>query len=84
MSAFDFPSNTKFLNGDGSTAAEWIYWFNRVNSIAQSLQQAGPTADRPTTQVWVGRQFYDTTLNKPVWVSSVRPIVWRDAAGVIS
>jgi hypothetical protein len=83
VSNWDYPSNSTLADSDGDVTTPWQYWFSRINSVAQTLQQSGPTADRPTAQVWVGRQYYDTTLNKPVYVSSVRPIVWRDAAGTI-
>lgn len=29
----------------------------------------------------VGDWYYDTTLNKPIWVNSISPVVWKDAAG---
>ena len=81
---FDLPSNSPVVSLiDGVASNAWQYWFSRVNAIIVTNQQSGPTADRPTSQVWIGRQFYDTTLNKPVFVSAVNPIVWRDAAGAI-
>lgn len=59
-------------------------WFTQVYTICFAIQESGVTADRPTKSVWLGRRYYDTTLNKPVYVSSANPIVWRDASGVIS
>lgn len=53
--------------------------------------QAGATADRPT-RGFVGDDYFDTDLNKPIWVSAAdaadgNPVggtitEWRDAAGV--
>lgn len=80
---FDYPSNTPVVETSGNATAPWQAWFSRVHSIIVTGQQSGTTANRPTTQVWIGRQYYDTTLNKPVYVSSVKPIVWRDAMGNI-
>jgi hypothetical protein len=82
--AFDYPSNTPVVDPtDGTATNPWQMFFSRVSSIVSVAQQSGPTTARPTSQVWIGRQFYDTTLHKPVYVSAVKPIVWRDAAGTI-
>jgi hypothetical protein len=82
--SFDYPSNTPIVDPKNGVATNpWQMWFSRVNSIIATGQQSGTTAQRPTTQVWIGRQFYDTTLNKPVYVSAVNPVVWRDAASTI-
>ena len=81
---FDYPSNTPVVDpGTGAASTPWQAWFSRIHSIVVTGQQSGTTANRPTIQLWVGRQYYDTTLNKPVYVSAVKPVVWRDAAGTI-
>lgn len=79
--SFEIPSNDRLAEQDGKVSRTWGQWLSRVHDIAISLQQAGPTADRPTKVLWIGRRYYDQTLNKPVWVSSVKPTVWRDATG---
>ena len=58
-------------------------WFTQVYVLCFSIQESGTTANRPTKNVWLGRRYYDTTLNKPVYVSAVNPIVFRDATGVV-
>lgn len=58
-------------------------WFTQVYIICFSVQESGATAQRPTKNLWLGRRYYDTTLNKPVYLSAVSPNVWRDAAGTI-
>ncbi|QIM51624.1 hypothetical protein [Hydrogenophaga crocea] len=83
--SFDFPSNDPVLDSEGRAFRTYLQWFNWLHLTAQAIRQSGPTAERPTNLLWVGRPFYDTTLNKPVYVSQVRPtIVWRDAAGVVA
>lgn len=67
---------------DGHSTRVWAQWFTRVHQAVQSMYQSGPTTERPTSLLWIGRSYYDTTLKKPVYVSSVKPTVWRDAAGV--
>lgn len=47
-------------------------WFMQVYTLAFSIQESGTTAERPTKNLWVGRRFYDTTLNAPVyWGGSI-------------
>ena len=58
-------------------------WFTQVYTICFAIQESGTTAQRPLKNVWVGRRYYDKSLNKPVYVSAVNPIVWRDSAAVI-
>jgi len=43
----------------------------------------GPTttANRQVNGAQVGDQHFDTTLNKPIWLKSIDPHVWIDAAG---
>jgi len=80
--SFEYPSNTPVVHTDsGKATDEWQIAFSRWHTIISTAQQSGVTADRPTTQVWIGRFYYDTTLGKPVWLHSVRPNVWHDASG---
>ena len=58
-------------------------WFTQVYIICFSIQESGTTAQRPVKNVWLGRRYYDVTLNKPIYVSAAKPIVWRDATAVI-
>lgn len=81
---FDFPSNDPLTDDRGFAFRTWAQWLNYVHMTITAVRQSGATADRPTTLLWIGRQFYDTTLNKPVYVAAVRPTVWRDASGAIA
>jgi hypothetical protein len=63
-------------------AASWMNFFNQVFRICSSVTESGTTANRPTVNLWVGRTYYDTTLNLPIWINAVNPaVVWKDAAG---
>lgn len=79
--SFELPSNDPLTSEDRKAFWTWAQWLNYVHMTITALRQSGPTADRPTNLLWIGRQFYDTDLNKPVYVNSVRPTVWKDAAG---
>lgn len=82
--SFEQPGDLPISDSAGRVSVPWASWFTRVHAVVSALYQSGSTANRPTAGLWIGRRYYDTTLNKPVWVSAVKPAVWRDAAGVIS
>jgi hypothetical protein len=63
---------------------QWLSYFAAISPIIASLADSGITANRPTTGIWIGRQYFDTTLGKPVYVKSVKPIVWVTATGVVA
>jgi hypothetical protein len=81
--ALSLPDNAPIAGAEKVTGS-WLTWFSRVNAFVNAGQQSGPTAERPTTLVWIGRQYYDTDLGYPVYVHSVAPIVWHDGAGVVA
>ncbi len=58
----------------------WSAWFTQVFQACFAIYQSGTTAQRPTETLWVGRRYYDTTLNKPIYYTSAG---WRDATGAL-
>jgi len=48
-----------------------------VLDARHSVTRSGATGARPTVSI-IGTQFFDTTLNKPVWWNGT---VWKDATG---
>ena len=84
MSNFDFPGSTQVVGEDRMMSVAWGQWFTRVQAIVSSAQQSGTTAHRPTVGLWVGRRYFDTTLNKPVYLRGIRPNVWVDGVGTVS
>jgi len=80
---FDYPADTPVTDDRGILSVPWGQVFTRWQAAIGSIVQSGTTANRPTSILWIGRSYYDTTLNKPVYVSAVKPTVWRDAAGTI-
>jgi hypothetical protein len=81
MSAYDLPSGAPF-DAAGNWTTAWAQWLTRTHGSVITLQQSGPTTQRPIKLLWVGRFYYDTTLNKPIWLNAINPVVWRDAAGI--
>ena len=62
----------------------WVAWFNSIQFWLFPIGQFGTTAKRPTTNLYIGRMYYDTTLQYPVWVHAISPsIVWHNAAGAV-
>jgi hypothetical protein len=61
--------------------AAWAAWFSSAQQILQDVSNSGTTAQRPTTQLYVGKAYFDTTLGvpislktggaAPVWVNGV-------------
>ena len=59
----------------------WIAWIGKIRLYAGSVSDSGTTANRPTSSLFVGRPYFDTTLGKPIWFKSATPTVWVDATG---
>jgi hypothetical protein len=59
-------------------------YFNQIDSFTQavSIPDSGKTTQRPIQNVqvplFVGQQFFDTTLGIPIWWNGT---VWKNASG---
>lgn len=78
---FDFPDNSALVDDDKNATLPWKQVFSRWQKVILSVRQSGTTANRPTSGLWIGRTYFDTTLGKPIWVKTVGPTVWVNAAG---
>lgn len=45
------------------------------------IVSAGSTANRPSSNLYAGQQYFDTTLGKPIWCRYPTSKVWVDASG---
>jgi hypothetical protein len=77
------PETDRLTDEQQYASRTWMQWLSWVHRVVSSVTQSGTTSQRPDSLLWIGRSFYDVTLNKPVYVAAVRPTVWRDAAGVV-
>jgi hypothetical protein len=82
------PNNqSPYVLEKGNPSVSLYIWLQQVYSIVFSIQQSGTTSNRPTTGLWVGRQYFDTTLGYPVWVSSINSTTyvatWHNGAGSV-
>ena len=57
-----------------------IWYDNQGNPC--DAKQIGTTEERPKN-ITVGFYYFDTTLNKPIWLKSISPKEWVDANGEI-
>lgn len=77
------PLSGSFIDESGALTRSATEFLNLLRLIANSMTEYGTTAQRPTDNLWIGRIFYDTTLNKPIWVNAITPsIVWKDSTGI--
>ena len=67
---------------NGYISASWANWFTRASNILFGLSQSGLTADRPTVGLWIGRMYFDTDLNIPIWYDANGSTGWCDATGM--
>lgn len=58
-----------------STNSDTIVVRTKSNTI-----NSGSTSDRPATNLYQGRYYYDTTLKMPIWYNTTDS-QWKDAAG---
>lgn len=72
-------SNALPVVGEGATWPKpWANWFTQAFNILNAATLSGTTADRPTTNLGIGRPYFDTDLGIPIWWDGVS---WVDAAG---
>jgi hypothetical protein len=57
-------------------------YFNQLDNFlaAISTPEFGATGDRPVQNLQVGQQYFDTTLNYPIWYDGTD---WVDSSGTV-
>lgn len=80
----DSQKNFKTGSTQGRLKTYWKNWFQKSYNIHFANTQSGTTANRPTSNLWIGRRYFDTTIGKPVYLKSLSPNVWVDGAGTVS
>ena len=81
MSLISQPAEGPIVSESGNVTPGWRPFFSSVFALLAAMTQSGTTAKRPTTLLWVGRPYLDTTIGKPIWLQSTGPAVWIDATG---
>lgn len=72
------PTHEPVADATRRFSRPWIQWIDIVDRTVNSLRESGPTANRPTMRLWIGRRYFDMTLGKPVWYDGSQ---WVDATG---
>lgn len=72
------PAQSELNDQNGKAKSVWSQWFSRIQTVLTSLTGSGPTSNRPTSDLFIGQPFFDTTINKPIWWNGS---VWIDATG---
>jgi hypothetical protein len=83
MSAFlsGLPS-PPLTDSSGRFTPAWAGWFSNAQQILQDLSNSGTTAQRPTSVLYVGKRYFDTTLGTPIFLKAVSPtVVWVNGIG---
>lgn len=61
-------------------------WLSSLQNAVSPLGANGPTTARPVNTaahpLYIGQDFFDTTLGLKVTVASLQPTVWVNGAGV--
>lgn len=85
MSLTPMPTTQYVTDKEGKLTFWWQTFMESVNYWLRPVGQQGATANRPvsTNQIalYIGQNYFDTTLGKPIWVKSLNPTVWCDATG---
>lgn len=69
MAIINQPPQQTAVDRAGQVSPEWATWFSSAFTVLGSVVSSGTTARRPTTALWVGRTYFDTTLGIPIWYS---------------
>lgn len=73
------PFRSPIADGTGFLGSDWQSWLTEAARVIIAATESG--TERPQRFLWVGRRFFDTSLGKPIYVASLNPTVWKDAAG---
>ena len=74
------------VDENGVLHPEWQSMFRAIQQTTFNISRSGPTASRPTSSIkgyYIGMNFYDTTIGKPIYLTSTNPFIWKDASGAV-
>jgi hypothetical protein len=77
------PIGSDAIDENGRLANALGNWFMQVFRICFDAQNSGTTANRPTTNLYPGKFYFDTSLGangKPIWQNKTAT-GWVDATG---
>jgi hypothetical protein len=87
MALLNTPPENAVDEQGGRVNQGWAQFFSNVSGLLTAVTLSGTTAQRPTSLIWIGRPYFDTSLaggnGMPIWVSDVTAgvVTWVDATG---
>lgn len=72
---------TVMLDRDGMPLPLWYQWFALVGNVLVAMTSSGTTAQRPTKFLWVGRNYWNTTLAQMEWYDGASWVTWSGGGG---
>lgn len=70
------PLSSTVTDSSSKAMPAWGQWFGRVQAILGAVTASGPTEGRPTTGLYVGQSYFDTTVGKPVFWDGASWVTW--------
>lgn len=70
------PFQSQIADAANRATSVWAQWIDRVQLVLNAVTGSGPTAGRPTSDLYVGQIYFDTDINQQVvwdgtnWISS--------------
>ena len=76
MSISNPPFQSILVDADGRTQTPWVQWFSQLQPLLNSVNSSGPTSARPTSGLYIGYAYFDTTIDQMIY--------WNGATWVIN
>jgi hypothetical protein len=62
-----YAEGQKLVIGYATWPTPWANYMTATWQLAYDVQNSGTTANRPTTALYTGKFYFDTTLGLPIW-----------------
>jgi hypothetical protein len=74
------PSQQEPLVEEGRTAKLTMRtWMSRISAIITGLVGSGASTGRPTSDLWIGRPFFNTTTGQTEWWNGITWVTYTGA-----
>ena len=72
------PNQSPLSDQNNNVLSPWKAFFTDIFNVCVSVQSSGITANRPVKNMWIGKQYFDTTIGKPIYWNGT---IWVKADG---
>jgi hypothetical protein len=83
------PTDPRIANTQGQMTPVYQSFFSSVHNWLGPVGLSGPTSARPSSSgssnvfLYVGLEYFDSTLGYPVWIKQLNPTVWVNGSGSV-